>query len=84
MVDDGKRTKLANLLLDYGDRIQKSVFEADLSHSEMQEILAKASKYLTSEDSLRLYPLCQECCKGMRLLGSDRAATIPIESLRVI
>ena len=31
VTEDSSRTKLADLLLDHGVRIQKSVFEADLS-----------------------------------------------------
>jgi CRISPR-associated protein Cas2 len=82
VADDGKRQKLANLLLDYGDRVQKSVFEADLTRSEMKEILEKASKYLAAEDSLRLYPLCQECQAEVRMQG--RILPAPPPSGRIV
>jgi CRISPR-associated protein Cas2 len=69
VTDDGKRTKLANLLLDYGERVQKSVFEADLNATEVKEIMAKAANYLASGDSLRLYPLCRTCVSKVESLG---------------
>lgn len=75
VVEDSKRTRLANLLLDYGDRVQKSVFEADLTHAEVQEILIRASNILADEDSLRLYPLCRECQAGIRMLKRAQPVT---------
>ena len=67
--DDGKRTHLSSLLLDYGDRVQKSVFEADLSPDELAKLLERASKYLDEQDSLRAYPLCQQCARGIHNHG---------------
>ncbi len=77
VAEDGKRAKLAHLLLDYGDRVQKSVFEADLNSSEVEEILERASKYLASEDSLRLYPLCRSCRLAIRTRGRPPEAPLP-------
>lgn len=72
--DDGKRGKLANLLLDYGERVQKSVFEAELSSKDVQELLTRAVNYLEQEDSLRLYPLCQTCTRNVQIYGRSPAA----------
>ena len=59
--EDRNRQKIADLLLDHGDRVQKSVFEADLSLKELKEIVRKAEKYLQGDDSLRIYALCETC-----------------------
>ncbi|MDQ2688108.1 MAG: CRISPR-associated endonuclease Cas2 [Armatimonadota bacterium] len=69
ITDDAKRTKLSKLLQDYGDRVQKSVFEADLNAAEVAEILRLASPFVASSDSLRLYPTCAACRKGVCSLG---------------
>jgi CRISPR-associated protein Cas2 len=69
ITNDRQRDRLANLLLDYGDRVQKSVFEAELSAEELKEVLARAAKYLDGEDSLRVYPLCGSCVQGIREIG---------------
>jgi CRISPR-associated protein Cas2 len=69
VTDDGKRTKLANLLLGYGERVQKSVFEADLEPSEVQEILKLAANYISGTDNLRLYPQCRACASRGSSIG---------------
>lgn len=75
--EDAPRTKLANLLLDYGDRIQKSVFEADLSAQDLQDLLRHASQYVDDADSLRVYPLCNACAKGVHNMGREPAPLSP-------
>lgn len=72
--DDGNRLRVSTLLLDHGDRVQKSVFEAELTREELKEILGKAAKYLEEEDSLRVYPLCQACAKRIASLGRQPEA----------
>ena len=71
VVDDGKRTRLSNLLQDYGERVQKSVFEADLKKEEVRKILERASAWIEPEDSLRIYPVCENCSRGMELRGRE-------------
>ena len=68
--EDRKRTRVANLLLDYGDRVQKSVFEADLSAEALQELLGKMTPELEKEDdNLRVYPLCGSCEERIQNFG---------------
>lgn len=75
------RTKLASLLLDYGDRMQLSVFEADLDERDVQRIMLKASAWVGKGDSLRIYPVCKLCREGVITQGR----TIAVEqSHRVI
>ncbi|HEV2472217.1 MAG TPA: CRISPR-associated endonuclease Cas2 [Chthonomonadales bacterium] len=69
IVSNRKRSRLAKLLLDYGRRVQKSVFEADLSKAQLEEIMGKAAKYVSGVDSLRFYPACLTCCSAVRCLG---------------
>lgn len=67
--EDKSRTRLAEVLLDYGERVQKSVFEADLKREEVQEILKRVSKLIASGDSLRFYPVCENCSRGIVVEG---------------
>ncbi|BDI31520.1 CRISPR-associated endoribonuclease Cas2 1 [Capsulimonas corticalis] len=69
ITDDAKRTKLSKMLQDYGDRVQKSVFEADLTSQDIQAVMRKAAVYVGKEDSLRIYPMCANCRKGVHSLG---------------
>lgn len=80
--DDGKRTRLANILLDYGDRVQKSVFEAELTPAALDELLAKATRELEQEDNLRVYPLCGFCEGRIRNFG--RPAGLVDEGPRIV
>jgi CRISPR-associated protein Cas2 len=80
--DDGKRTKLARLLEGYGDRVQKSVFEAELSAAELKEILDAASKLVARDDSLRIYAVCEACCK--RVATAGRAISLEAPSARIV
>jgi len=68
-VNDSHRTRLSKLLEGYGDRVQYSVFEADLSRVETQAILTLAAKLISEADSLRLYPMCEECTRGVKTIG---------------
>ena len=63
------RQKLATLLLDYGDRVQKSVYEADLDDLEPRKVLRRARRYIGEEDSPRVYPLCRACPGGIITRG---------------
>ncbi len=67
--DDKKRHKLAEMLLDYGDRLQLSVFEADLSENELKTVLDRAKTYVDKNDSFRVYFLCMSCLDKVRTLG---------------
>jgi CRISPR-associated protein Cas2 len=68
--DDKKRTRLAHKLKDFGRRVQYSVFEADINEqevAELQKLLANVQ--LGKNDSLRLYRLCGECLKQIKIWG---------------
>ena len=69
--DDRRRTKVAKILEDFGDRVQYSVFEMELERLEqlakMQSRLAKAIDQET--DSVRIYFLCQGCRAKVVILG---------------
>lgn len=68
--DDRRRTKVANLLLAYGWRVQRSVFEADLSDRQRQILERKALKAIDPrQDQLRLYPLSKPNRANVRILG---------------
>jgi CRISPR-associated protein Cas2 len=69
--DDRNRTRICNMLLDYGERLQFSVFEADLSPEDLADILERSRSYIANGDSLRIYPLCRSCAAGVHRLGRD-------------
>lgn len=70
IVCNRRRQRLEKLACTVGERVQDSVFEAWLTETEITAWLRKASRLLEpSEDSLRVYTLCADCCRRARCLG---------------
>ena len=68
--DDRRRTKISKILKDYGERVQYSVFEANLEPDQLERLMNRAAKVLNAEeDSLRLYPLCAACRAKVEIPG---------------
>lgn len=67
--DDKKRGKVAKILLDFGTRVQYSVFECIMDDKLLEKMTAKLSKIISDEDSLRIYALCTRCEKAVKVLG---------------
>jgi len=59
--DDAKRTKIADVCLDYGlDRIQYSAFLGPLLPTHQGELMLKVKKILGRRPgNIQLFPLCQ-------------------------
>lgn len=71
--DDKRRTKTARLLQSKGERIQKSVFELDVT----PEILAAVAEQIARlihprEDRVDFIPTCGACTRRWRSLGRSR------------
>lgn len=70
IVDTKKRTKLAKKLLNFGARVQYSVFECDLSKKQLQAMKEQILPYVDpEEDSLRIYKLCEACAPLIESFG---------------
>jgi CRISPR-associated protein Cas2 len=69
--DDQRRTKVAKILEDFGDRVQYSVFEMELERPEqLVEMRSRLEKVLDlTTDSTRIYFLCQGCRAKVVILG---------------
>ncbi len=73
--NDRRRTKIHDMLKNYGERIQYSVFECNLSRKEYQELRRKLEPLIDVEetDSIRFYRLCGECRKKAEHIGGRTA-----------
>lgn len=75
--DDKKRTKTGKLLEQYGERVQKSVFEINMKNSgQLGELKYELQQLLQYEDEqaadVRFYTLCKNCRKDSQdLYGND-------------
>ncbi len=61
--DNRRRARIFKTMKGYGRRVQYSVFECGLDSARLQKMLTEVRKQMkVSEDSLRVYLLCAECC----------------------
>jgi CRISPR-associated protein Cas2 len=68
--DTPRRTKIANILEDFGDRVQYSVFECLLEPNLLEEMVGRLGKVVKAdEDSVRVYALCGNCEKLIEVMG---------------
>ncbi len=71
IADDRRRSRMAAALLDFGQRVQESVFVANLDDelaSRMVERLVKTME--PSEDRVHVFSLCQACSHKTQILGT--------------
>lgn len=60
--DDRRRAKVGKVLEGFGTRVQRSVFECDLTPKQIQRLKQKLGRVTKSpDDSLRYYYLCAHC-----------------------
>jgi CRISPR-associated protein Cas2 len=71
--DDARRTKVADVCLDYGlDRIQYSAFLGNLSASLQDELMLKLKKTLGRKaGNIQLFPLCARDWQGRQIVEQD-------------
>ena len=73
--DNRRRRRLARVALAYAARVQKSVYECDLTDAQLR-VLGKtlALEIDAEEDDVRLYPQCMRCAALSTGLGRGAAA----------
>lgn len=75
VVDDKKRLKLMKFLKDYGDRVQKSVFECNLSQETYERIKSEIDKMINRrKDRVRYYRICKGCTERVEISGWGEVA----------
>jgi len=68
--DDRRRTKIHNILKSYGQAVQFSVFEVDLTDKQYAKLRSRLNKLIKpEEDSVRFYSLCAYCQNKIERLG---------------
>jgi len=73
IAEDKRRTKLHKILKSYGQWMQYSVFECDLTDTQYAKLRSRLSKLIKpDQDSIRFYFLCA-CCKAkVERIGGER------------
>ncbi|MGO9569891.1 MAG: CRISPR-associated endonuclease Cas2 [Desulfomonilaceae bacterium] len=84
--EDKRRKRIADLLENFGDRVQYSVFEVmAVNDSDMETLLTKVKAILVAkEDRVRLYPLCGSCAGKVIVLGVGTEELWPTPDVYVV
>jgi CRISPR-associated protein Cas2 len=66
-----KRNQISTILERFGLRVQKSVFQCDVSAEKAEEIkTALLTLIEKKEDSLFFCPICDACLEKVRIIGN--------------
>jgi CRISPR-associated protein Cas2 len=70
--EDKRRTKIHKILKSYGQWMQYSVFECNLSATEYAKLRSRLSKVIKPDrDSIRFYFLCRCCQDKVERIGGE-------------
>ena len=65
--------RIARICLDYGQRVQLSVFECRLDDTLIETFMARVADAIDDQhDSIRVYRLPPDRARSVRMLGRDR------------
>ncbi|MGH2522320.1 MAG: CRISPR-associated endonuclease Cas2, partial [Anaerolineales bacterium] len=71
--DNARRARMAKKLESVGERVQGSVFEADLNEKALERLMGQLAKLVDAEtDGVRLYRLCADCARETRIVGQSK------------
>ncbi|MBW4575148.1 MAG: CRISPR-associated endonuclease Cas2 [Aphanothece sp. CMT-3BRIN-NPC111] len=71
--EDKRRTKIHSILKSYGQWVQLSIFECNLTDTQYAKLRSRLSKQIKPDrDSIRFYFLCG-CCQGkVERIGGEK------------
>lgn len=77
IADNKRRERLRKALLRFGNRVQYSVFECELTSRQIEK-MAKAirSIMLEEKDNVRYYQICKNCVQSVEVFGGNPLTTI--------
>lgn len=76
--NDLARGRMAKALLDFGTRIQESVFECPLNDALLERMMGRLERVpLDDEDRVRVYRICGPCVERVQIYGSGEVTQEP-------
>ena len=78
IADDRRRKKLSDVLSDFGDRVQYSVFECLMGMEELNRMTDRIAAVIDAEqDGVRIYALCTGCENKVTVIGTGSRTQDP-------
>ena len=76
--DSRRLRKIAKLCLDFGVRVQHSIFEFDLEPEPTRDFIRELEAIIDiSCDRVMVVPVCGNCRENIRLLGRAEVYSLP-------
>ena len=70
ITDTHRRNQISKVLEKFGLRVQKSIFQCDVTPEKAHNIKSALQEIIIEkEDSLILYPVCDDCLKKACMIG---------------
>ncbi|HOK07846.1 MAG TPA: CRISPR-associated endonuclease Cas2 [Syntrophales bacterium] len=69
--DPRRLRRVAKISEDYGTRVQKSIFELDVTVRRLEEMIGRIAEVIEpQEDSVKYFLLCEKCAhRGVEIIG---------------
>lgn len=68
--ENRRRLRVSKALKNVGERVQKSVFEVHIEARRLKSIINHIQELTEpEEDSVRFYPTCAACKRGIEIVG---------------
>lgn len=80
--NEKRLAKIAKIMLKFGFRVQKSVFEMECSKFSIKRMRVMIKAVMHSEDSVIIFDLCPKCWQKKKQIGLK--AGIPYEDKKFI
>ena len=79
IVSDKRRNEVANVLKDYGTRINFSVFECEINKESLSELKSKIAGIISrKKDSIVFYEICKSCNDKKEYMGVKKSEDIEL------
>ena len=74
IADPKRLNKVARILKNYGQRTQKSIFEAILTPAQLEMLQREISATIhQDEDGVKYFPLCEKCFGKTEIFGKGHS-----------
>ena len=68
--DNKRRERLRKSLMTFGNSVQKSVFECDLTQRQIEKMERVVRSIMSAaEDNIRYYKICNNCAREAEVFG---------------
>lgn len=73
--DHKRRERLRKSLMRFGNAVQKSVFECDLTRRQIEQMERVVQGIISpAEDNVRYYQMCKNCAVEVQVFGGEPPA----------